>query len=154
MKVAGIDDVVAIPDAIGSQTQFSIEFTVSRKHDHLAVIFSQTILRNVTFLRSNVTRTLRVKCKFSMRSYVKTLTCLSVDGPLRNISDSTVRCVNVSGSGSDESRLDASGLFQDPGNPTSTVQWTWDNGSPATGTISGMRNSMLNQRVTDEIMIV
>ena len=56
--------------------------------------------------------------------------------------------MNVSGIGSDESRLDASGLFEDPGNPTSTVQWTWDNGSPATGTISGMRNSMLSERVT------
>ena len=34
-------------------------------------------------------------------------------------------------------------------NPTSTVQWTWDrdNGSPATGTISGAHN-MLSQRVT------
>ena len=58
--------------------------------------------------------------------------------------------MNISGSSADESKLDASGLFEDPGNPTSTVQWTWDtdNGLPVTGTISGNLDSMLRQRVT------
>ena len=151
VKVAGLDDVYAVFKGVGSQSQFAIEFTVNRKHDRLAVTFSQTFIINGTRLSPNVTRTLRVKCEFSITSLSQNPDLyISADGPLRNISDSTARCVNVSGSGADDSNLNASGLFEDPGNPPSTVQWTWDrdNGSPVTGAISGRRNSMLRQRVT------
>ena len=68
VKVAGLDDVYAVFKGVGSQTQFAIEFTVSRKHDHLAVTFSQTFIINGTRLSPNVTRTLRVKCEFSITS--------------------------------------------------------------------------------------
>ena len=68
VNVAGLDNVIAIAGAFDFQPQFSMEFTVNRKHDHLAVTFSQTVPTNTTFLLSSVTRTLRVKCKFSIRS--------------------------------------------------------------------------------------
>ena len=73
-----------------------------------------------------------------------------VDGPLRNISDSTLECVNITTIRGDQLvRLDASGIFEDPGNPTSTVKWTWENRSQAiTVGTSGMLDGIPSQRVT------
>ena len=71
-----------------------------------------------------------------------------VDGPLRNISESITECVNITSINGDQPvHLNASGIFEDPGNPTSTVDWTWRNHSITDGR-SGMFNGILSQRVT------
>jgi hypothetical protein len=70
--------------------------------------------------------------------------------PYSNVSDSTVVCANITTRGGHQvAQLSASRIFEDPGNPTSTVQWTWkSNGTSITDGTSGLFDGILNQRVT------
>ena len=58
--------------------------------------------------------------------------------------------MNITSSSGDQSvRLDASGIFQDPGNPTFKVQWAWEGGSPRiTDGIGGSRDGILTRVLT------
>ena len=83
-----------------------------------------------------------VKCWYLYTTDIdfrKLLQCV-VDGPLGNVSESITECVNITAINGDQPvHLDASGIFEDPGNPTSTVEWTWKNQSITDG-----RSAMLN----------
>ena len=76
------------------------------------------------------------------------LECVA-DGPLRNVSESTVDCVNITAvSGEQSVHLNASRIFEDPGNPASTVEWMWENRSQAiTVGTSGAFGGILSQKV-------
>ena len=61
VNVAGLDNVIAIASAFDFQPQFSMEFTVNRKHHHLAVTFSQTVPMNTDI--SSFQRNKDASCK-------------------------------------------------------------------------------------------
>ena len=73
------------------------------------------------------------------------------DGPLRNVSGST-RCTSSTSVGSSATViLNASQIVEDPGNPTMSVMWRWeDNDELISEQVSGQYRNFLKVTVTRE----
>jgi hypothetical protein len=122
-----------VDNSPNSDIIYTVEFKANRSFNQLRIICSQHLRIDGNVTMFNETTTLNV-------SYP----------PYSNVSDSTVVCANITTRGGHQvAQLSASRIFEDPGNPTSTVQWTWkSNGTSITDGTSGLFDGILNQRVT------
>ena len=81
-----------------------------------------------------------------------------LDGSRRNASEVTVGCTKFAFVGASASVvLNASQIVVDPGNPTSTVMWKWQNGMTISNQVSGKYGELLSimvARADDKRVII